>query len=83
MTTLQISASFILSQACKLLLAQFMPLTANELPKPADLSAWWEQVESAIQSLDDSFMGILYDANQFTFRHCLLFGPVVLGARGW
>ena len=54
-----------------------------KLPKLMDLSAWWATVESAIQSLDDSFSGKLYNAHLFTAEHVKLFGPVDLGACGW
>ena len=70
------------AQARKSLLAQVTPLAATELPEPTDLSAWWATVESAIESLDDSFSGKLYDAHLFTAEHVKLFGPVVLGACG-
>ena len=83
LTTLASSATFLSSQACKSLLAQVTLLAQDSLPELANLSAWWTTVKSAIQSLDGSFVGALYDPLQFNANHLHLFGPVVLGARGW
>ena len=42
-------------------------MASGNLPKPADLSAWWATVEAAIESLDDSFDGgALHSPNQLT-----------------
>ena len=73
---------FLSSQACKSLLAQVTPLAQDSLPELANLSAWWTTVKAAIQSLDDSFVGTLYDPLQFNGNHLRLFGPIVLWARG-
>ena len=57
--TLQSSARYLLGAMQKSLLAQFKPLAQDSLPEPTDLSAWWQQVESMVESLDISFFGAL------------------------
>ena len=54
-----------------------------KLPELMDLSTWCATVESTIESLDDSFLGKLYNAHLFTAEHVKLFCPVVLGDHGW
>ena len=52
------------------------------LLEPADLLAWWMSVEAALLSLDTTFAMAL-KPNVFTKDHIAMFGPLVLGARGW
>ena len=71
-------------QARKALLAQITLLASGNLPEPADLSAWWATVETALELLDNSFDGgVLHDPSQFSTAHVKMFAPLVLGARGW
>ena len=37
----------------------------------------------AIESLDPSFVGNIYDDLLFTAGHVAIFGPAVLGMKGW
>ena len=54
-----------------------------ELPEPQDLSSWWIRVETAIESLNTMFVGQLYNASSFGAAHVAMFGPAVLGVKGW
>ena len=58
--------TFLSSQVKKLLLAQVTPFAASKLPEPANLATWWENTMSVIQSLDNSYVGHLYDISMFT-----------------
>ena len=55
----------------------------TELPKPQDLSSWCIRVETAIESLDTTFVGQLYNVSSFGAAHVAMFGPAVLGVKGW
>ena len=64
-------------------MTQCKPLVEAELPEPQDLSSWWLRVETAIESLDTTFVGKLYDESSFGEAHVAMFGPAVLGVKGW
>ena len=81
--TLVSTATHLPTAARKHLLAWFTPLASDSLPEPANLQAWWKQVEAAIESLDPSFVGHIHDNLLFTAGHVAIFGPAVLGMKGW
>ena len=60
-TTLQYLERYLSWADRKFLLAQFNPLAQDWLLEPTNLSTWWQQVESVVESLDISFMGMLSD----------------------
>ena len=67
--TLQYLVRHLSEAARKSLLAQFKPLSQDLLLEPTNILAYWQQVESAVESLDISFMGVVSDPFMFTSSH--------------
>jgi hypothetical protein len=60
-------------------MTQISPLATDSLPEPADLGAYWLQVEEAVRSLHPT----IQDLTQLNHRHLRHLAPVLLGAKGW